>query len=135
MAASFAADGRLDLSFRKKGVEPELLPIAVEGALYRVAQEALTNVLKHALGARKLDVTLEFTGGSLLLTIADDGAGLRLEAMQPKGGDNPGIGLRGMRQRMDDIGGTLEIGPRFGKGTIVTAVAPLLCEPQRSAPP
>lgn len=135
MAASFAADGRIDLSFRKKGVEPELLPNAVESALYRVAQEALTNVLKHALGARKLDVTLEFTGESLVLTIADDGAGLRLEAMQPKGSDNAGIGLRGMRQRMDDIGGTLEIGPRFGKGTIVTAVAPLLCEPQRSVPP
>ncbi|MGX1788597.1 sensor histidine kinase [Bosea sp. NPDC055332] len=130
MAASFAADGRLGLSFRTKGAEPARLPIAVEGALYRVAREALTNILKHALGARKLDLTLEFAGESVALTIADDGAGIRPASTHP--GNSDGLGLRGMRQRMDDIGGTLEIGPRAGKGTAVTAVAPLAYEPQRS---
>lgn len=134
MATSFAADGRVELSFRKKGVEPGLLPVPVECALFRVAQEALTNIVKHALGAGKIDVTLEFAGGSLALTVTDDGAGIRLEAMQPGADGSAGIGLRGMRRRMEEIGGTLEIGPRLGKGTIVTAIAPLACEPQRSLP-
>ena len=125
MAASFAADGRLDLSFRKKGIEPERMPPAIEDALYRVAQEALTNALKHALGARKLDVTLDYATTSVSLTIADDGIGLSSEAEQAGSGPCPGIGLHGMRQRMDDIGGTLEIRPRYRKGTVVSATAPL----------
>lgn len=134
MAASFAADGRVELSFRKKGAAPEPLPATVECALYRVAQEALTNIVKHALGAGRIDLTLDYAGGSLALTIADDGAGLRLEAMRPQGDGDAGVGLPGMRRRMEEIGGTLEIGPRPGKGTIVTAIAPLACEPQRSLP-
>lgn len=134
MAASFAADGRLDLSFRKKGIEPGRMPPAVEDALYRVAQEALTNSLKHALGARKLDVALDFAGMSVSLTIADDGAGLRSGADQPGDAPCPGVGLHGMRQRMDDIGGTLDVEPRCGKGTIVIATAPLSDASPRGAP-
>ncbi|WP_186418233.1 ATP-binding protein [Bosea sp. CS1GBMeth4] len=134
MAASFAADGRIDLCFRTKGLEPELLPAAVECALYRVAQEALTNIVKHALGARKIDITLDFARESLALTMADDGAGIRLEAVGAERHGDAGIGLRGMRRRMEEIGGTLEVGPRLDKGTIVTAVAPLVCAPQRSLP-
>ncbi|WP_210178649.1 ATP-binding protein [Bosea sp. Root483D1] len=134
MAASFAADGRLGLIFKKRGAEPDLLPVAVEAALYRVAQEALTNVLKHARGVRKLDVVLDFAGKSISLTIADDGPGFA-PGVEPVGdAASPGIGLRGMRQRMDDIGGTLAVGPRCGKGIIVTAVVPLTCGPQRSVP-
>lgn len=127
MVALVAADGRLGFSFKKKGSEPETLPIDVENALYRVAQEALTNVLKHALGARKVDVILEFTDSLVSLSIADDGIGFSAEATEPRGRD-VGIGLRGMRQRLADIGGTLAVGPRFGKGTLVTATAPLACD-------
>lgn len=134
MAVSFAADGRLDLSFRKKGTEPERMPPTVEDALYRVAQEALTNALKHGLGARKLDVTLDFAATSVSLTIADDGIGLAPEAEQAGSGPCPGIGLHGMRQRMDDIGGKLDIRPRCGKGTIVNATAPLSNALPRSVP-
>lgn len=132
MAVSFAADGQLDLSFRKKGVEPDRIAPAVEDALYRVAQEGLTNCLKHALGARKLDVTLDFAAMSVSLTIVDDGVGLRSTAEQV--GDGSGIGIHGMRQRMDDIGGALEVGPRGCKGTVVTATAPLNGAPPQSAP-
>ncbi|MGE7470185.1 ATP-binding protein [Bosea sp. NPDC003192] len=135
LAASFAADGRLGLIFRKRGAEPGLLPVAVESALYRVAQEALTNVLKHARGARKLDVTLEFAGKSISLTIADDGAGFPPDEKPLDDAGPCGIGLRGMHQRMNDIGGTLKVGPRASKGIVITAVAPLSCEPPRSIPP
>ncbi|SFI03798.1 Histidine kinase [Bosea sp. OK403] len=134
-AVWFTTDGRLDLSFKKKGVESDALPAALESALYRVAQEALTNALRHALGAQKIDIVLEFNCQSVSLTIADDGVGLSTEAQQQGELGSSGIGLRGMQQRMNGIGGTLQIGPRFGKGTIVTAVAPLRPEPQQSAPP
>lgn len=134
MVVSVAADGRLGFSFKMKGDAPDPLPVEIENALYRVTQEALTNVLKHALGARKIDVLLEFADGAVSLTIADDGAGPPSTAMGPDGGDTPGIGLRGMRQRMADIGGTLELGPRFGAGTIVTVTAPLARELFESAP-
>ncbi|CAD5256816.1 Histidine kinase-, DNA gyrase B-, and HSP90-like ATPase [Bosea sp. 62] len=134
MATSFAADGRLNLCFRKKGPEPDPMPAVIEDALYRVAQEALTNTLKHALGARKLDVVLDFASTSVSLTIADDGAGLRSQPERPGDGIHTGIGLHGMRQRMADLGGTLGIGPRCGKGTIVTAVAPLTGVAPRSVP-
>lgn len=138
MAMSFASDGKLDLSFSKKGTEPETLPIAFESALYRVAQEALTNVLKHARGARKVEIVLEFAGKSpsksLSLTIADDGAGCSVETMRNGADCNAGIGLRGMRQRMSDIGGTLDIAPRPGSGMVVTAIAPLARGPLRDAP-
>lgn len=131
MAASFATDGRLELSFKTKGPEPDALPIAVESALYRTAQEALTNVLKHALDAKKVDVVLEFAPASISLTIADDGAGFPSDADLQ---GNPGIGLRGMRQRIADVDGTLEIGPRSGRGTTVTIIVPLTGERQRSVP-
>ena len=134
-AVWFTTDGRLDLSFKKKGTEPDLLPVALESALYRVAQEALTNALKHALGAQKIDIVLEFNGRSASLTIADDGAGLSAETQQQGELGGSGLGLRGMQQRMTSIGGTLQIGPRFGKGTIVTAVAPLRPESQQGDPP
>ncbi|WP_181011996.1 sensor histidine kinase [Bosea psychrotolerans] len=134
-AVWFTTDGRLDLSFKKKGTEPASLSVALESNLYRVAQEALTNALKHALGAQKIDIVLDFNCSSVSLTIADDGIGLSTET-QPQGEfGSSGIGLRGMQQRMNSIGGTLQIGPRFGKGTIVTAVAPLKPEPQQGAPP
>ena len=107
------------------------MPIAVESALYRTAQEALTNVVKHALDARKIDVVLEFAHASISLTIADDGPGFAEDAKLP---GNAGIGLRGMRQRIADVDGTLEIGSRSGKGTIVTTVVPLTGERQRSVP-
>jgi two-component system sensor histidine kinase DegS len=134
-AVWFTKDGRLDLSFKKKGTEPDSLPAALESNLYRVAQEALTNVLRHALGARKIDIVLEFNCRSVSLTIADDGVGLPTETQQQGEFGSSGLGLRGMQQRMNGIGGTLQIGPRFGKGTIVTAVAPLKPEPRQGDPP
>ncbi|MFM9616254.1 sensor histidine kinase, partial [Streptomyces niveiscabiei] len=75
-------------------------------------------------------VVLEFADDFVALTIADDGAGLSMTAMQPEGAE-AGVGLRGMRQRLAGIGGTFEIGPRCGKGTIVSAVVPLVCDLQQ----
>ena len=108
--------------------EPAQLPAVVESAIYRIAQEALTNCVKHATGARNLTVHLSFTKGSVVLTVADDGAGFVAPDTDRHGGR--GQGVRGMRQRMTSIGGTLEI--ESGEcGTKVTATARIVPEPMR----
>jgi signal transduction histidine kinase len=98
--------------------EPEVAPRTAI-ALFRVVQEALANVLKHA-AATRVDLTLEVTGEHLLLTVADDGAGItpdRLRAPQSHG-------LAGMKHRVVALGGTLTVGLAPGGGTEVRAIVP-----------
>ena len=130
---SCATDGALDFSFTTKGAVPKFLPAPVESALYRVAQEAFTNVLKHARGARRIDVVLGGSATSVSLTITDNGAGYAPELQQRGELYDTGIGLLGMQQRMRSIGGVLQIESLPGQGTTVTALASLNRE-QRSAP-
>ena len=91
--------------------------------LYRVAQEALTNVLRHA-GATKVLVTLRHHGGWCQLQIRDNGCGLREE--QAAAAD--AFGLMGMRERIAQHGGSFSISPRPGGGTIVEAQIPYQSE-------
>jgi signal transduction histidine kinase len=91
------------------------LPAAVEVAAYWIAQEALTNVKRHA-GAGSCAVRLLVETGSLRLEIADDGRGL--------GSGSEGIGLHTMKERAAEIGGSCEIVSSADGGTIVTAVLP-----------
>jgi signal transduction histidine kinase len=91
------------------------LPAAVEVAVYWIAQEALTNVKRHA-HARRCNVRVTIDPTTLRLEIADDGRGLT--------GDSPGIGFHSMKERAAEIGGTCEIGSRPGGGTLVTASLP-----------
>jgi two-component system, NarL family, sensor histidine kinase UhpB len=97
---------------------PGLPPLDAETELvvYRVAQEALTNVSRHA-EARTVDVTLSKLGEALELVVADDGTGLR--------GAVEGSGIHGMRERAHLVEGRFEIGPRPGGGTQVRLVVPL----------
>lgn len=93
------------------------LPESVGITLYRIAQEALTNTLKHA-GARSAVVALRYDERSVSVEIDDDGHGGR----QPSGA---GLGHRGMRERVDLHGGALEIGPGPTGGFHVLAVLPV----------
>jgi signal transduction histidine kinase len=88
------------------------LPSSVEAELYRVAQEALNNVLKHAQ-AKKVTVHLRFNEERLCLTIQDDGIGFDLETARQSGG----LGLRSMEERVQQIGGDLALETAPGKGT------------------
>lgn len=87
-------------------------------ALYRVAQEALTNVVRHS-GARHCVLTIEADAGMLTLHIADDGCGL------PAAGAPRGCGLLGMEQRLHMVGGRLAIEPGPGPGLHLRASLPL----------
>ena len=94
---------------------PTPLPPAVDAAAYRVVQEALTNVLKHA-GAARTTVTLSYAPDGLRLLVRDDGA-----PSEP----GSGHGLAGMRERVERQGGVFEAGPREdGHGFAVTAFLP-----------
>ena len=87
----------------------------VELVVYRVAQEALTHVARHAK-ARSVEMSLTVQGGDLLLTVADDGVGMR--------GAVEGAGIAGMRERAEMVGGRLTLEARPGGGTVVRLVVP-----------
>lgn len=99
------------------GSEPEA-PFAAKEALYRVAQEALHNIVKHAR-ARQVRVALRGEDGGMRLEIADDGVGF------DPGRDYPGhLGLRSMRERVALEGGTLRIDSQPGQGSRLIAIIP-----------
>lgn len=90
-----------------------------ETELYRIAQEALTNVRKHAR-AKTVTLTLRRAKGAVRLAIADDGVGMGSDRVNGKG-----HGLRGMSERAALIGGSLGVAPRRGGGTTVTVTLPV----------
>ncbi|MGW6787389.1 sensor histidine kinase [Streptomyces sp. NPDC054987] len=95
------------------------LPAAVDLAAYRVIQEALTNVRKHAGPDARAEVSVVRVGPSVEVTVLDDG-GTEPGATEPGGGH----GLLGMRERASALGGSCSTGPRFGGGYRVHAVLP-----------
>jgi two-component system sensor histidine kinase UhpB len=99
-----------------------------ELALYRVVQEALSNIVKHA-AARRVEVSFERRGGTLRATIADNGRGFDLHQMAVPSMSGQGLGLLGMRERLALVGGKLEIDTRpGGGGTTIRAMVPLKSE-------
>lgn len=92
-------------------------PAAVEVALYRVAQEALTNVVRHA-AATRARVALSVRAGEVLLDVTDNGSG----GAHARSG---GLGLDTMRERAEEIGGSLRVTSRPGGGTTVELALPL----------
>lgn len=114
----FAA--RTGLVVRYAGTELADLPTAVALSLYRFAQEALTNIAKHA-DAQYVDVRLARETSALSLTIADDGRGFAHDVMAGQGG----VGLVSMQERTDLLGGVLDIDTNPGQGTRLTARIPI----------
>jgi signal transduction histidine kinase len=107
---------------------PDCGSAGVELSAYRVVQEALTNVIKHAGNPSRVDVTIRHQPGTLAVEVVDDGRGLA--ARSSNGGptvppvDGSGHGLVGMRERVDLWGGELSVGPAPGGGYRVMALLP-----------
>jgi signal transduction histidine kinase len=95
------------------------LPAALDVSAYRIVQEALTNVLKHA-GPAHAEVAVGCADGAVTIEVTDDGAG-----NPASGAENGGQGLTGMRERVAIFGGELRAGPRPGGGYAVRARLPL----------
>ncbi len=99
---------------------PAKLPLEIGTCLFRVAQEALSNVAKHAEGDRAT-VCLKTEGGNICLSITDHGRGFEVAEARERGG----LGLTSMQERMRLLGGGLSIESHPGDGTMVSACVPL----------
>jgi signal transduction histidine kinase len=99
--------------------DPVAVPAAADVSVYRIVQEALTNILKHA-GPARADVTVDCAAAAVTIEITDDGTGQT--GHQPTAG---GHGLAGMRERAAIFGGQFHAGPRPGGGFTVRARLPL----------
>jgi signal transduction histidine kinase len=108
--------GPTEFRLRLSGDE-EPIAEAAQVAVYRIVQEALTNVVRHAKAA-SCDVLVTVNGSSVQLTISDDGTG------EPPDDHGNGHGLATMRERADELGGTLMVVARPGVGTALTLTLP-----------
>ena len=109
------------IEFSLAGSEPVALTTAARVTLYRVAQEAIANVVKHA-SASHISVSVEERDDGCLMQITDDGAGFGAAAASPPGH----LGLPSMRERTEVAGGWLRVEAGALRGTVVTAWVPLL---------
>jgi signal transduction histidine kinase len=112
-------DGRcqitLDIEGREDGFDPATLL-----ALYRAAQEGLTNARKHS-GSTKVVVRVSLDSDTASLLVADDGCGFTLAGATPS---DPRFGLRGMRERIELVGGALHVDSALGQGTRLLVTVP-----------
>ena len=100
------------------------LPESVEIGLYRIIQEAISNIVRHA-GASHARIALERRDGLVTTTVSDDGRGFRLAEQIPERAGGRGVGLVGMEERAGLLGGRVEIHSQPGEGTTVRATVPL----------
>ena len=136
-----ALRSHLDRQARVAGIVPHFdaleapaeLASETETACFRVAQEAINNVLRHA-HARNLWLHLAMVGGQLALSVRDDGRGFDVEAVRRRAGAGGSRGLVGMEERVALVGGSLELRSLPGKGTVMLATFPLdAADRQRAA--
>ncbi|MFE0135395.1 sensor histidine kinase [Streptomyces sp. NPDC059037] len=123
-------------TFRHAGLPVEVtrgdaateLPAGADLAAYRIIQEALTNVQKHAGTGAKAEVSVVRVGPNIEVTILDDGPG---ESTEPQDDENNGggHGLIGMRERVSALSGRCTAGPRYGGGFRVHAILPVTAKP------
>jgi signal transduction histidine kinase len=107
---------------------PRPVPAGEALAVYRVVQESLTNVRKHAGPGATAVVSLDYRAEGLLIRVTDDGAGASAVPGPLGRTPGPGHGLAGMRERVELYGGTARSGPRPGGGYEVVARLPVALE-------
>jgi signal transduction histidine kinase len=107
------------------------VPSDIGTAIYRVVQEGLTNIVKHAQRPSNVSVVIRRSDAILQVIVEDNGCGFDAAASAEKTGARRGLGLDGMRERLSLIGGTLEVESAIGAGT--TIFARIVLEGQRSA--
>jgi len=98
---------------------PRGLPHSLEDELYRIAQEAMTNAIKHA-GATRVEARLDYRPEAIVLQVCDDGRGFDPAHVPAAPGQH--FGLLGMEERARQIGGTLNIRSSGGAGTTIELV-------------
>ncbi len=131
LTQEFDQHGRVRVVLRLWGDAPDL-PDEVNTVLFRVVQESLTNIEKHA-AARRVQVRLIFHAGGLRLRIVDDGVGFDVPAIRVD--PRRGIGMRNMRERVESIGGSFSIESRPGRTAVLAELSAGAIDRLRPAPP
>ncbi|MCA1593875.1 MAG: sensor histidine kinase [Acidobacteria bacterium] len=133
-AEKWAERSGVAVDFHSSGLDTERLSPEVETSIYRIVQEALTNVLKHA-GARRVSVILERRREQVLVIIEDDGRGFEMEAVMNEKEGEGSLGLLGMHERVALVGGTLNVESRPGAGTTLVVRIPVSSSPEKEVFP
>lgn len=123
LAQRFLAQTRIKIDYQVRGSRTRL-PADVELVLYRVAQEALTNVAKHAQ-AGKVSMDLDRATHDVSLSVRDDGRGFDPDRQVVRASTGIGLGLFGMQERVNLVGGSIRIWSEAGNGTEVFAFLPV----------
>jgi two-component system, chemotaxis family, CheB/CheR fusion protein len=123
-ADEWSENSRVPLDFHSNGGPADRLPQELENTLYRVAQEALTNILRHAQ-AHRVSVLLERRPAWVSLIIEDDGRGFDADSALNVAGGQGSLGLLGMRERVNLVGGILKLESSAGAGTTIFVRLPL----------
>lgn len=123
LLSDWSAQTQIEAVFHSQGMDQVRLPRAIEVALYRIVQEALTNVRKHA-AATLVGVIVERRGDQVIVIVEDNGHGYDVDQAPPTNG-RPRLGVLGMRERATQVGGILEIESSPGSGTTMLARVPL----------
>lgn len=123
-AEEWAGHSGVAVKFQCTGGWERRLPPQVEGPLYRVVQEALTNVAKHA-AARRLSLILNRRSDELQVIVEDDGVGFDTEVKPAPVRPGPQLGLTGMKERVQAMGGILQVESSPGSGTTLFVRLPL----------
>ena len=110
--------------FHSHGLQKQRLPAPIETAIYRIVQEALNNVVKHA-GANRVSVILELRHNQLRAIVEDDGKGFDVEAVRFGSEEGRGLGLLGMQERVASLGGNLKIESHPTAGTTLVTRVPV----------
>jgi signal transduction histidine kinase len=123
--ARLQGDARERVASTTRSALPEDgLPLVIETAIYRIVQEALTNVGKHARASQATVRVWQETHG-LRCIVHDNGSGFDVSAVRARRGSDRGLGLIGIQERVAALGGTLQIDARVGKGTRLDIAIPI----------
>ncbi len=114
------SQSEIDVALREEGTA-EAIPAPLASVLYRVAQEALRNAVRHA-AAHRVELLLRYEPGRVVLEVADDGTGFDVRRAEER---RPGMGLFSMRERVALVNGELVVTSARGRGTRVVAMVPL----------
>ncbi len=120
----------VQVEFENKGLSKRLAPV-VETALFRIIQEAINNIAKHA-EAHNVRIQLEAKGGKITAIVEDDGRGFDVDKVFSSGGRAQSLGLLGIRERAALLGGTFNINSQVGQGTRLTVEIPMASSPGES---
>ncbi len=113
----------MEVNFETVGLEDRVASI-LETAVYRIVQEALTNIAKHAQTAKNVQIRLERSATAIVVRIKDDGRGFDIAKIMGEQASGNGIGLLGMQERVKLLGGNFNVESQPGQGTFLSITIP-----------